>query len=76
MKSTSEYVQRLWTTWYIDLFISQRATMQGALFKSLKKNEDFLGSVLGAIDGRHIPIEAPIKDPEQYINRKGFYSVQ
>ena len=43
MKSTSEYVQRLWTTWYIDLFISQRETMQGTLFKSLKNNEDFLG---------------------------------
>ena len=32
--------------------------------------------MLGAIDGSHIPIEAPIKDPEQYINRKGFHSLQ
>ena len=32
--------------------------------------------ILGAVDGCHIPIKAPRKNHEQYINRKGFYSVQ
>ena len=33
-------------------------------------------SILGAIDSTHIPIQAPLKDPERYINRKSFHSVQ
>ena len=28
-----------------------------------------------AIDGTHIPIEAPQKYPARYINRKGFHSI-
>lgn len=32
--------------------------------------------VMGAIDGCHIPIKAPRKNPEQYINRKGYHSIQ
>ena len=32
-------------------------------------------SVIGAIDGSHIPIKAPVLCPENYINRKGFHSV-
>ena len=32
--------------------------------------------VLGAIDGCHIPVKAPRKNHEQYINRKGFHSLQ
>lgn len=45
---------------------------------TIQKFEEQRGfpGVLGAIDGSHIPIEAPIKDPEQYINRKGFHSLQ
>ena len=31
--------------------------------------------VIGAIDGSHIPIKAPQICPENYINRKGFYSI-
>ena len=31
--------------------------------------------VIGAIDGSHIAIKAPQECPENYVNRKGFYSV-
>ncbi len=31
---------------------------------------------VGAIDGTHIPIKAPYDNPEQYVNRKKFHSVQ
>lgn len=31
--------------------------------------------VIGAIDGSHIPIKAPQICPENYVNRKGFYSI-
>ena len=31
--------------------------------------------VLGAIDGCHIPIRAPRFCPENYVNRKGWHSV-
>jgi len=30
----------------------------------------------GAIDGCHIEIDKPDKDPDSYINRKGYYSIQ
>ena len=30
--------------------------------------------VIGAINGYHIPIVCPKDDPEDYHNRKGFYS--
>ncbi|KAF5278234.1 hypothetical protein FQR65_LT15723 [Abscondita terminalis] len=32
--------------------------------------------VLGAIDGTHIQIPAPRKNPEAYINRKGYHFIQ
>ncbi len=31
---------------------------------------------IGAIDGTHVPIKAPYDNPEQYVNRKKFHSVQ
>jgi len=31
---------------------------------------------IGAIDGCHIKIDEPDKDPDSYINRKGYYSIQ
>jgi hypothetical protein len=31
---------------------------------------------IGAIDGTHIPIKAPYDNPEQYVNRKKFHSIQ
>ena len=42
-----------------------------------KEFEDMRGmpSVIGAIDGSHIPIKAPVLCPENYINCKGFHSV-
>lgn len=45
---------------------------------TIQKFEEQRGfpGILGAIDGSHIPIQAPLKDPEQYINRKSFHSVQ
>ncbi|XP_074026324.1 putative nuclease HARBI1 [Leptinotarsa decemlineata] len=33
-------------------------------------------NVIGAIDGCHIKIDRPATDPDSYINRKGFYSLQ
>jgi len=32
-------------------------------------------NVIGAIDGTHIKIRAPVKDANSYINRKGFHSI-
>ncbi|CAH1379195.1 unnamed protein product, partial [Tenebrio molitor] len=32
--------------------------------------------VIGVIDGSHIKIDKPSDDPESYINRKGYYSIQ
>lgn len=31
---------------------------------------------IGAIDGCHIKIDKPDNDPDSYINRKGYYSIQ
>lgn len=36
------------------------------------KEERGFPSILGAIDGIHIPIQAPFKDSEQYISTCGF----
>ena len=30
---------------------------------------------VGALDGSHIPIEAPKEDPNEYVNRKSFHSI-
>lgn len=38
-------------------------------------NGEFPG-VIGAIDGSHIKIDKPSNDPESYLNRKKFYSIQ
>ena len=32
-------------------------------------------NILGAIDGCHIAIEAPIQNPKSYFNRKRFHSI-
>ena len=34
-----------------------------------------LKKVIGAIDGTHIGIKAPAKNPENYVNRKGYHSL-
>ena len=31
--------------------------------------------VVGALDGSHIPIKVPKEDPNEYVNRKRFYSI-
>ncbi|KAK5647836.1 hypothetical protein RI129_002728 [Pyrocoelia pectoralis] len=39
------------------------------------RNKNFVG-VIGAIDGTHIKIDKPAEDPDSYLNRKHFFSVQ
>ena len=46
-----------------------------AVMEAFAEKKGFPG-VMGAIDGTHIPIKAPRHNHEQYINRKGFFSVQ
>lgn len=31
--------------------------------------------VIGAIDGTHIHIKAPLEDKQSYVNRKGYHSI-
>lgn len=45
-----------------------RKIMQGFSVRGLRK-------VIGAIDGSHISIKAPVKNQENYVNRKGFHSI-
>ena len=45
------------------------------VIEKFEEKRNFPG-VLGAIDGCHIPIKGPQNHHEQYINRKGFHSVQ
>jgi hypothetical protein len=35
---------------------------------------ELFGAIL-AVDGTHIPIEAPLSNPARYINRKGWHSI-
>jgi len=44
----------------------------------MRKFEEASGfpNIIGAIDGTHIRIEAPKKNPVDYINRKGYHSIQ
>nr|XP_012224230.1 PREDICTED: putative nuclease HARBI1 [Linepithema humile] len=42
--------------------------------KEFRQLHGFPG-VIGAIDGSHIAISAPIENPENYINRKGYHSI-
>lgn len=39
------------------------------------RQNDFPG-IIGIIDGTHIKIDKPSDDPDSYINRKGYYSIQ
>ncbi|XP_018359987.1 PREDICTED: putative nuclease HARBI1 [Trachymyrmex cornetzi] len=45
--------------------------------KVMREFEQVCGfpNVIGAIDGTHIKIRAPKEDPDSYINRKGFHSM-
>jgi len=44
--------------------------------RTLIKNRYGFPKVIGAIDGTHIKITAPKVNPESYVNRKGFHSIQ
>lgn len=39
------------------------------------RNHNFPG-VIGIIDGTHVRIDKPADDPDSYLNRKHFYSIQ
>ncbi|KAK5642888.1 hypothetical protein RI129_003154 [Pyrocoelia pectoralis] len=39
------------------------------------RDNDFPG-VIGAIDGSHVKIDKPSNDPDSYLNRKHFFSIQ
>lgn len=46
-----------------------------SLVDSFRRKTGFVG-VVGCIDGTHIPIPGPSDHREDYINRKGFPSIQ
>lgn len=57
------------------IFIKRPVTQEMPLLASeFAAIRDIHGTIL-AIDGTHIPIEAPSDRPEQYINRKGWHSI-
>jgi len=45
------------------------------VIKKFKESSKF-PSTIGAIDGTHIKIEAPKENAADYINQKGYYSIQ
>ena len=65
----------------IAVHLSQRFIQFPSGARAREESEKFeetrgFPGVMGAIDGCHIPIKAPGKNPEQYINRKGHHSIQ
>lgn len=40
------------------------------------KNRHTFPKVIGATDGTHIKIDAPKSNPDCYVNRKGYHSIQ
>ncbi|KAJ8941174.1 hypothetical protein NQ314_010473 [Rhamnusium bicolor] len=49
---------------------------QTASFRDVADRQNGFPGVLGVIDGTYIKIDKPSDDPDSYINRKGFYSIQ
>ena len=68
--------QGLVENYYVDRFIKW-PTGQAAL-NVIEKFEELQGfpSVIGAIDGSHIPITPPEASSQDYQNRKKFHSIQ
>lgn len=67
----------------VTLFLSNKAKDIITWPTEAEKNqilEDFAAmgfpDVLGCIDGTHVRIDKPDNDPESYLNRKKFYSIQ
>ena len=50
-------------------------TLRNTTTEQFENMKGFPG-VVGAIDGTHIPIKVPIENPNDYVNRKFFHSVQ
>ena len=44
------------------------------MIRNYERNWDFPMRV-GAIDGTHIPIRAPMESHVEYVNRKGYHSI-
>ena len=59
----------------MDTFIRWPTGSEAQRAKGVFERKRGLADVYGAIDGTHIPIQAPIHDHEAYINKKGFHSV-
>ena len=61
---------------YRDTFIKwPKGQMLDDTIAAFERQKGFPG-VVGAIDGTHTPIKAPYDNPNDYINRKQFHSIQ
>ena len=49
--------------------------IQEAVEEGFRAKSRGLYGIVGAVDGCHIPIKAPLEHPVSYVNRKSFHSV-
>lgn len=57
-------------------FISWPSNEQAEIIINNFKESSGFPSTIGAIDGTHICIEAPQENAADYMNRKGYHSIQ
>jgi len=61
---------------YLDTFITWPDRARAEEIWTCIKDRYKFPKVIEAIDGTHIKIAAPKLDPDAYINRKGYHSIQ